>query len=65
MTFGKIKLKRCKKCKYYKRLGQHFHFCGYDKYYSKHPMDYETGDIFWTYKIIPLICFRKERINEQ
>lgn len=35
MKFAKTKLKRCKNCKYYKRIGN-LHFCIYNELYEKY-----------------------------
>ena len=52
MKFQKIKLKRCKDCAYYKRIGN-YHFCINSKCYRKYKLELLCP--------IPLICFRKEK----
>lgn len=54
MKFSKTKLKRCKNCVYYERIGD-WHFCINSKYYKQHKLKILCP--------IPLICFRKEKKN--
>lgn len=60
MRFSKIKLARCRKCKWYKKSKwgkMEVHFCGK---LSKSQIEYGIKKSFRT---IPLICFYRERIN--
>lgn len=54
MKFGKIKLRRCKNCKYYENIGN-LHFCNNSKIYKYYGLKVLHS--------IPLFCFRKEKTN--
>lgn len=61
MKFAKFKIKRCKDCIYYKKIGDNIHYCKNNIYYKKYGFDNVLT-------AIPLICFKKQknkrRINE-
>ena len=60
MRFSKIKLAKCRKCKWYKKSKwgeMEVHFCGKP---TKSHIEY---GIKKTFREIPLICFKRERIK--
>ena len=60
MRFSKIKLARCRKCKWYKKSKwgiMEVHSCGNP---TKSDIEYGIKKLF---RGIPLICFKRERIK--
>lgn len=61
MRFSKIKLARCRKCKWYKKSKwgeMEMHLCIYPR--RLHP---ELSRYFRACRALPLICFKRERIK--
>lgn len=57
MKFAKFKIKRCKDCIYYKKIGNHIHYCTNNIFYKKYGLDSVLN-------AIPLICFKKQKCEK-